>query len=166
MELDRLKILVERYLEAETTLDEERELADIFAAGEDIPEEYEPVRAMFQTFDAIKEQGAPNIAPPVADEPKAHMSHRRRWWLIGGMTTIAAAAACLVVMLNPPALVVDDMAIKHEPATPKVVCYIDGKMVTNDIIACQQANKILGGMANNMQLAIAEVEKINFIIGK
>ena len=61
MELDRLKILVERYLEAETTLDEERELADIFAAGEDIPEEYEPVRAMFQTFDAIKEQGAPNI---------------------------------------------------------------------------------------------------------
>lgn len=166
MELDRLKILVERYLEAETTLDEERELADIFAAGEDIPEEYEPVRAMFQTFDAIKEQGAPNIAPPVADEPKAHMSHRRRWWLIGGMTTIAAAAACLVVMLNPPALVVDDMAIEHELATPKVVCYIDGKMVTNDIIACQQANKILGGMANNMQLAMAEVEKINFIIGK
>jgi hypothetical protein len=39
-------------------------------------------------------------------------------------------------------------------------------MVTNDIIACQQANKILGGMASNMQLAMAEVEKINFIIGK
>ena len=167
MELDRLKILVERYLEAETTIDEERELAEYFATNEDIPQEYDSLRVMFQTFDAIKEQGAPNIAPPVADEPKAHMSYRRRWWLIGGMTTIAAAAACLIVMLIPPAANIDSSAMEHgsravEP--PKLICHINGKRVTNDIVACNQANKILGGVADNMQFAMDEIEKFNFII--
>jgi hypothetical protein len=168
MELDRLKILVERYLEAETTLDEERELADIFAAGEDIPEEYEPVRAMFQTFDAIKEQSAPNIAPPVADEPKVGAEHKRRWWLLGGVTTIAAAA-CLVVMLTPPTTEMEGIAKEHRGVVAegaKLVCHIDGKMVTNESVAYQEANKILGGVANNMQVAMAEIEKFNIIIGR
>ena len=172
MELDRLKILVDRYMEAETTLDEERELADYFATSEKVPEEYEPLRAMFRTFEGVKAQSAPQATLSVVedgDKPKRAETGKRRWWLIGGMTTIAAAAACLIVMLTPPSATMDDIVgeCSGEVAeTPKMVCYIDGKMVTSESVACQEARKILGGMANDVQLAMAEVEKINFIIGR
>lgn len=165
MELDRVKILIERYLEAETTLDEERELAEYFATSEDIPQEYEPLRAMFQVFDDVKVQHAPEVVPSTND--KKAQPHRRRWWLISGATTIAAAAACLIVMLIPPAANIDSSAMEHGSRaveTPKLICHINGKRVTNDIVACNQANKILGGVADNMQLAMAEIEKFNFII--
>ena len=169
MELDRLKILVDRYLEAESTLDEERELADYFATSEDIPQEYEPLRAMFQAYDAIKEQSAPNTIPQVAEESKVGAEHKRRWWLLGGVTTIAAAAACLVVMLTPPTIEMEGIAKEHRGVVAegaKLVCHIDGKMVTNESVAYQEANKILGGVANNMQVAMAEIEKFNIIIGR
>ena len=165
MELDRVKILIERYLEAETTLDEERELAEYFATHDNIPEEYESLRAMFQVFDDVKVQHAPEVVPSTNDE-KA-LPQRRRWWLISGATTIAAAAACLIVILIPPAATIDSVAEGHGDKAveaPKLICHIDGQRVTNDALALDKANKILGGMADNMQLAMAEIEKFNFII--
>ena len=167
MELDRIKILIDRYLEAETTLDEEREIAEYFSTSKDIPQEYEPLRAMFLAFGDSRAESAPHTTLLTPKEPKMAMARRRRWWLIGGMTTIAAAAACLLVMLTPPQATIESITneLGSETAeSPKLICYIDGKMVTNESVAYNQANKILEGMANNMQLAMAEVERYNVII--
>ena len=46
MELDRINILVDRYFEGETTLDEERELKEYLATAENIPEEYVALKIM------------------------------------------------------------------------------------------------------------------------
>lgn len=168
MELDRIKILIDRYLEGETTLDEEREIAEYFATCEDIPQEYEPLRAMFLAFGDSRAESAPHTTLLTPKEPKMAMARRRRWWLIGGMTTIAAAAAaCLLVMLTPHQATIESITneLGSETAeSPKLICYINGKMMTNESVAYDQANKILEGMANNMRLAMAEVERYNTII--
>ena len=167
MELDRLKILVDRYLEAETTLDEEREIAEYFSTSKDIPQEYEPLRAMFLAFGDSRAESAPHTTLLTPKEPKMAIARRHRWWLIGGMTTIAAAAACLLVMLTPPQATIESITNElgsEAVENPKLICHIDGKMVTNESIAYDQANKILEGMANNMRLAMAEVERYNTII--
>ena len=167
MELDRLKILVDRYLEAEATLDEERELAEYFSSCENLPQEYESLRVMFKTFGDVKSQCAPQTTPSISAETTRAISRRRRWWLISGATTIAAAAACLLVVFTPPAATIDSVAVGHggeAVESPKLICYIDGQRVTNDFVALDKANKILGGMADNMQLAMAEIERFNFML--
>lgn len=161
MELDRVKILVDKYLEAETTLDEERELAEYFATTADIPQEFEPIKAMFAAMGAIKEHKAAEVARP-------DRQRRRYWHLIGGIGS-AVAVACLILMLIPPkSATYDEIAtpqwvveLSTPEATPEFVCHIDGVQVTDKETAYAEVNKILGGVSNNMQLAMAEVNKFN-----
>ncbi len=155
MELDRIKILVDKYLEAETTLDEERELAEYFATTTEIPEEYIPIKAMLNVVGAVKEQKAPEVARP-------DRSKRREWLMIGGIGSAVAAAACLVFMLMTPKIADSEIVIEPTPAPqPELVCHIDGVQITDRSVAYAEVNKILSGVSTNMQLAMAEVNKFN-----
>lgn len=162
MELDRVKILVDKYLEAETTLAEERELAEYFTTAESIPEEYLPIKAMFTSVAAIREQKAPLVARP--KERK-----RVRWSLIGGVSA-AVAAACLIIMLvtpQPSYEIPEVRMAETQPAPqPEIICYIDGVKITDQGVAYAEANKILGGVSTNMQLAMAHIDKYNIINNK
>lgn len=55
MELDRIEKLLEKYLEATTTVAEEETLRDYFANG-DFPKHLEPYAPMFQYFSIAKEE--------------------------------------------------------------------------------------------------------------
>ncbi len=77
--------LLDRYLEAETTLEQEQELARYFATATELPREWEPYREMFAWFDA----GMPQPEP--ARQPK-----RRAAWLAPLRWAAAAAVVALV----------------------------------------------------------------------
>lgn len=156
MELDRVKILVDKYLEAETTLDEERELSEYFATTADIPEEFEPIKAMFSAMGALKEYEA-----PVVDRPD---KQKRVFWKVFAGAGTAVVAACMIIMLVMPKTTYDDIIIEQRPALepqPELVCHINGVKVTDKDVAYAEVNKILGGVSSNMQLAMAEVNKFN-----
>lgn len=159
MELDRVKILIDKYLEAETTLDEERELAKYFATADSIPEEYEPLRVMFASTQRVKANVAPQVAMPNTPKPK--------WWYRYAGIGAVVAAACLIMVLLIPAVEYNQMTT--QPATikqPKIVCHVDGVRVTDSKMAVAEANKILGNVSNNMELAMAELDKLNLKINR
>ena len=51
MEQSRIRELLELYFEAQTTTEQERQLALYFATAEDIPADLLPYKAMFAAFD-------------------------------------------------------------------------------------------------------------------
>lgn len=76
--------LIERFMEGQSTLDEEQELAQYFATHE-VSDEWKPLQDMFAYFDA----GMP-IEEPAASV-KAPIAKRHWWW--------RAAAAAVVVLV-------------------------------------------------------------------
>ena len=89
MERERIAALLEKYWQADTTVEEERELAEYFR-GPDVPAEWESHRQLFAFF----EQGAEMLPGPELEKrildgirPRRHMV----WW---------AAAAAILLMLG------------------------------------------------------------------
>lgn len=90
MERERIAALLEKYWQADTTVEEERELAEYFR-GPDVPAEWESHRQLFAFF----EQGAEMLPGPELEKrildgirPRRHTA----WWW--------AAAAAILLMLG------------------------------------------------------------------
>jgi hypothetical protein len=155
MELSRVKILVDKYFDGLTSLEEEQELRRYFAQAENIPEEYQAVKMMLGTFDTLSHE-TPNREINVHAEIKRRSVLRfNAKWLAG----IAAAVAIVVgvtITLNPKISTVET-TIK---ATPDYMCYVDGVKVEDDKVAYAEANRILGSLSEDVQLAMAEVNRL------
>ena len=100
MELSRVKILVDKYFNGLTSLEEEQELRRYFAQTESIPEEYQVVKMMLGAFDTLSHE-TPNREVNVHAEIKRRNTFRlnMKW-----MTGIAAAVAILIgaaIILTP-----------------------------------------------------------------
>ena len=54
MELNEVKILVDKYFDGTTSREEEFEIANYLSTHENIPDELIPLKAMFSSFEAIK----------------------------------------------------------------------------------------------------------------
>jgi hypothetical protein len=102
MERESIAALLERYWQAETTVEEEKALAAYFRGHSDIPPEWEPYREIFSFFaeeaevrpgQHLEEKILEHIRPLHAMRP-AHSRLRIAWWA-------AAAVIILVVGLVP-----------------------------------------------------------------
>lgn len=159
MELDRLKILADKYFEAETTLDEERELREYLVNTKDIPKEYEVIKIMMGLVTSNQEIKAPKVEQKPARRTLWH-------WSIASGITIAAAAAAIIIMFVAPHASLDSTT---EPSTMQtrgimqhdLVCYVDGVKLTDMDAAYSEANAILGGVASDLESAMAHVNKFN-----
>ena len=63
MELAEIKILIDKYYDGETTLDEEAAIAEYIATHDNLPSELEVTRAIFMTTSTLKEVYAPDVKP-------------------------------------------------------------------------------------------------------
>lgn len=54
MELNRIKILANRYFEGTTTSDEERELAQYLKSSDNLPEELVSIKMMFEAMGLLR----------------------------------------------------------------------------------------------------------------
>ena len=79
----QIKALLDKYMDGQTTVEEEALLADYFRSG-DVPAEWEDYRAMFDYFDRGMEDGLVTVEQ---SRPSLTRQMGRRWWGI-------AAAAC------------------------------------------------------------------------
>lgn len=148
MELAEIKILIDKYYDGETTLDEEAAIANYFQTHMDIPAELEPTRAIFMATSALKDLKAPDVKPRKVSLGRMITIH------LGGVAAAAAVVAGIIIGLSP------------EPTTktekrPYIACYINGEKVDDQQIAQAEANRILGGVSEDMQIAMAKIKALN-----
>lgn len=151
MESSRIKILVDRYFEGITTRDEERELANYLTTSDNLPEEYASVKMMFEAMGLIRQTQAPK---------RSKKSRRIVNWkhLTAGVTVAASILLAVVITTNKE-------LYSTSPA-PAIICHMDGALVSDQVIAEQEARRILENLNTNVNLAMASVDKINILTTK
>jgi len=120
MERESIAALLERYWQAETTVEEERALAAYFRGQNDLPPEWEPYREIFSFFaeEAVVKPGRDleeNILEHIRPLPAISADHTRprlriAWWAAAAVIILVAG---LVPLLQPA----------PEPAAPPVAQY-------------------------------------------
>lgn len=136
-----IRTLIDSYMSGETTNEEETTLRTWFRlAGDDMPEEWRPLRALFCFVDEERETTetdddsavSPTLLPPQRHAALLKALHRPRIWI----SSAVAAAAVAFVMLVPPT----DNAVTH---TPQNYAVIDGKVYTSQKVINEQVDDAL-----------------------
>lgn len=117
-----IRMLIDRYMSGDTTNEEEATLRTWFRlAGDDIPEEWRPLRALFGFVDEQRRTTTLQRA-----------MHRPRIWI----SSAVAAVAIVIVMF------VTQM-YNVSTTTPQNYAVIDGKLYTNQEVIDEQVDEAL-----------------------
>lgn len=136
-----IRTLIDRYMSGDTPNEEETTLRTWFRlAGDDMPDEWRPLRALFCFVDEEREttetddaaNASPTLIPPQRHAALLRALHRPRIWI----SSAVAAAAVAFVMLVPPT----DNAVTH---TPQNYAVIDGKVYTSQKVINEQVDDAL-----------------------
>ncbi len=100
----QIEALLDKFMDGQTTVEEEAQLADYFRSG-DVPTEWEDYRAMFDYFDSGMEG---DLAPVEQPRPKLTRQMGHRWWGIAAAACITAAIVATVVLHSPTTTVVPE----------------------------------------------------------
>lgn len=134
-----IRTLIDRYMSGDTTNEEEATLRTWFRlAGDDMPEEWRPLRALFSFVDEERETTetdnaetvSPTLIPPQRRAALLCALHRPRIWI----SSAVAAVAVAIVMLVPPM----NKAFAPEPQNYAV---IDGKVYTSQKVINEQVDE-------------------------
>lgn len=121
-----IRMLIDRYMSGDTTNEEEATLRTWFRlAGDDIPEEWRPLRALFGFVDEERET-------PHRRNTLLKALHRPRIWI----SSAVAAVAIVIVMF------VTQM-YNVSTTTPQNYAVIDGKVYTNQEVINEQVDEAL-----------------------
>lgn len=136
-----IRTIIDRYMSGETTNEEEATLRTWFRlAGDDMPEEWRPLKALFSFVDEERDtaeaDAAETFAPADASLHSCNTSlialRRPRIWI----SSAVAAVAVAIVMLVPPM----NKAFAPEPQNYAV---IDGKVYTSQKVINEQVDDAL-----------------------
>lgn len=134
-----IRTIIDRYMSGETTNEEEATFRTWFRlAGDDMPEEWRPLKALFSFVDEERETAEADTAETVA--PADASLHSRKTLLIAlrrpriWISSAVAAAVVAIVMLVPPM----NKAFAPEPQNYAV---IDGKVYTSQKVINEQVDE-------------------------
>lgn len=127
--------LIDCYMSGETTNEEEAKLRSWFRlAGDNIPEEWRPLRALFSFVDEERNF----IEPKPQFSPLLIALHKPRTWI----SSAVAAAAVAIALLVP--------SVKNGMgATPQNYAVIDGVVYTNPKVINEQVDEALQTVSSN-----------------
>lgn len=148
MELNKINILINKYFDGETTLSEEQTIATYLASEEHLPAEHIAIKAMFEAMGLLKEIKAP--------QPKPQRGSIR----LPLFRRIAVAAACIFVGIFVSVRTMSNTTLHAEPM---FICYVDGTRVNDQQMAEEEMRRILGNMNENVNLAMARIDKVSTI---
>ena len=69
---NKVKVLIDRYMNGETTADEERQLRHFFRTAQSLPDEWLPLRALFAYVDSEAEKSCLPAETLVNHQPPPH----------------------------------------------------------------------------------------------
>lgn len=145
----KIRTLIDRFFDGETTLSEEQELYDFFRDASNLPEDLESMRPMFRAYDAIQ---------PAALEtkPTRRSVHHRRWlpW--------AVAAAVTILLLGGAAM----LFTRYTPTVPVAeedfVAYVYGQRTTSHDVVLEEMHRTMIAMADDGGDVVEEQLKAMF----
>ena len=105
----QIKALLDKFMDGQTTVEEEALLADYFRSS-DVPAEWEDYRLMFSYFDRGMEG---DLVPVEQPRPTLTRLMGRRWWGI-------AAAACITAAIVATAVLHQPTTTTTAPETPEI----------------------------------------------
>lgn len=115
MKAMQIQQLIDKYMNGQTTVDEEQLIARYFRKATDVPDSLKPYRDMFayfddgmplgtlSEFDGSAGQAETRVAPDSSKvvAPRRHCLRMAAWW--SGAAAVAAAVALLLIMHRPSA---------------------------------------------------------------
>lgn len=115
MKAMQIQQLIDKYMNGQTTVDEEQLIVRYFRNATDVPDSLKPYRDMFAyfnegmplgalpEFDGSAGQAETRVAPDSSKvvAPRRHSLRIAAWW--GGAAAVAAAVALLLIMHRPSA---------------------------------------------------------------
>lgn len=115
MKAMQIQQLIDKYMNGQTTVDEEQLIARYFRSATDVPDTLKSYRDMFAyfddgmplgtlpEFDGSAEQADTRVAPDSSKvvAPRRHSLRMAAWW--SGAAAVAAAVALLLIMHRPSA---------------------------------------------------------------
>lgn len=115
MKAMQIQQFIDKYMNGQTTVDEEQLIARYFRNTTDVPDSLKPYRDMFAYFDdgmplgtlpeydGSAEQAEARVAPHSSKDvaPRRHSLRMAAWW--SGAAAVAAAVALLLIMHRPSA---------------------------------------------------------------
>ena len=127
-----IRTIIDRYMSGETTNEEEATLRTWFRlAGDDMPEEWRPLKALFSFVDEERETAEADAAETVVPADASLKALRRpRIWI----SSAVAAVAVAIVMLVPP-------TNKTFAPEPQNYAVIDGKVYTSQKVINEQVDE-------------------------
>lgn len=150
MELNRVKILANKYFDGLTSRDEEQELKEALRSVDSLDDELRALKVMLGVIDSLHEIESPvKVVRPTTPRPVV--------WL--GRVAAVAVAACVVfgIFLGINGR---EQSIAESPA---IICHIDGELISDQAIARAEMSRVLGGVADDMALAMAKIEKLKIV---
>ena len=150
MELNRVKILANKYFDGVTSRAEEQELKEALRSIDNLDSELQALKTMLGIMESLHETTSPvKVVHPTTP--------RRVVW--HGRVAAVAIAACAVFGIF--------LGINHREQSivesPTIICHINGELVSDQAIARAEMDRVLGGVADDMALAMAKIEKLKIV---
>lgn len=155
MEFNEIKILVAKYFDGATSLEEEKMLSQYFSQCNELPEEFKSVKMLFASLYKIGE------AAPVNAEVRVAPTIKRASWRVWSYHIGVGVAASVAVVMLLTTLFKDNGTEPYPGMGKEFICYVDGKQVDDWAIAHAETNRILGEVASNMHQAMSSIKKLN-----
>jgi len=137
MEFKDLELLLDKYFEGNSTLEEEKQIREFFRTNSDLPEKLVETKAMFEFFqnESVKQTELQLIQ--IANWKSVKSTNKRKiYYLISG---IAASLLLLISILT----------YTDNSEEQKVYAYINGKPIMNEQVAKMEAKRALLLVSSN-----------------
>lgn len=151
MEWNRVQLLYDKYLDGETSLAEERELYALLSATDTLPKEYQAIKAMLEmSYETSLDRCVIDIK---------HSEPKRSVWRSITLRRIAGVAAVVGLILG---VTITSITTTQPSAIEEyeIVCHINGSMISDQLVAQAEAQRILGGVSRNMNTAKERINNI------
>ena len=155
MEFNEVKILVEKYLDGNTSLEEEKLLSQYFSQCEVLPDEFRSMKMLFTSLNEIRE------ATPAKVEIKVAPSIKRTRWRAWSYHIGVGVAASVAVIMLLTTLFKDNGTEPYPGMGKEFICYVDGKEISDWAVVHAETDRILSGVASNMHQAMSSIKKLN-----
>ncbi len=117
-----IESLLKKFMQGETSLEQERELSRYFSGSQSIPKEWEPYREMMTYFDD---------GMPIVGEPSPRRNIARPVWAV----VAAAAVAAIIFMVVPNQKRDVDVTLPTTPSPSVVIADVDTAKIHDTIKA-------------------------------
>ena len=150
MELNKVNILINKYFDGNTSRDEELALAKYFAECDYLPDNLLSVKQMFESLHVLSE------ATPKTEVTKQPTTPR---WRVYARRIGMGVAASVIFAISLIAIF-DNRGVGVDEPKMDFICYVDGHEIDDWQVAQAEADRILSGVADNMQQAMSGINMV------